>query len=89
MYKRQRVSKGGISSTAVDIKLIAKSAIDHLSSSLILVHNHPAGTMNPSSQDDNLTRRIVEICKIIDVPVQDHIIIGPSSYYSYRDQGKL
>ena len=85
----ERVSKGGISSTAVDIKLIAKSAIDHLSSGLILVHNHPAGTMNPSSQDDNLTRRIVEICKIIDVPVQDHIIIGPSSYYSYRDQGKL
>mgnify|MGYP002534209188 FL=1 len=85
----ERVSKGGISSTAVDIKLIAKSAIDHLSSSLILVHNHPAGTMNPSSQDDNLTRRIVETCKIIDVPVQDHIIIGPSSYYSYRDQGRL
>ena len=45
--------------------------------------------MNPSSQDDNLTRRIVETCKIIDVPVQDHIIIGPSSYYSYRDQGRL
>ena len=85
----ERVSKGGISSTAVDIKIIAKSAIDHLSSGLILVHNHPAGTMNPSSQDDNLTRRIVETCKIIDVPVQDHIIIGPSSYYSYRDQGRL
>ena len=85
----ERVSKGGIASTAVDIKIIAKSAIDHLSSGLILVHNHPAGTMNPSSQDDNLTRRIVETCKIIDVPVQDHIIIGPSSYYSYRDQGRL
>ena len=84
-----RVSKGGTSSTAVDIKLIAKSAIDHLSSAIILVHNHPSGTMTPSGPDDVLTRRIVEICKVIDVPVQDHVIIGPSTYYSYRDNGRL
>lgn len=84
-----RVSKGGSSSTVVDIKLIAKSAIDHLSSALILVHNHPSGTMTPSVPDDSLTRRIVEICKVIDIPVQDHVIIGPSSYYSYRDNGRL
>ncbi len=84
-----RVSKGGTSSTAVDIKLIAKSAIDHLSSAIILVHNHPSGTMAPSAADDALTRRIVEICKVIDVPVQDHVIIGPSAYYSYRDSSRL
>jgi DNA repair protein RadC len=84
-----RVSKGGISSTAVDIKLIAKGAIDHLSSAIILVHNHPSGTMTPSAPDDNLTRRVVEICKVIDVTVQDHVIIGPASFYSYRDEGRL
>jgi len=84
-----RVSKGGTSSTAVDIKLIAKSAIDHLSSAIILVHNHPSGTMKPSGADDMLTRKIVDICKIIDVPVQDHVIIGPSAYFSYRDNSRL
>lgn len=85
----ERVSKGGTSSTAVDIKLIAKSAIDHIASGLIVVHNHPSGTMNPSAPDDALTRRIAEICKIIDIPLQDHVIIGPSTYYSYRDNGRL
>lgn len=85
----ERVSRGGIACTAVDIKLIAKSAIDHLASGLILVHNHPSGTLRPSPQDDTLTRRIVEICKVIDVPVHDHIIVAPTGYYSYRDEGKL
>ena len=83
-----RVSKGGLSSTSVDIKLIAKTAIDHLSSA-ILVHNHPSGTMMPSASDDNLTRRIIDVCKVIDVPVQDHVIIGPSQFYSYRDNNRL
>ena len=86
---KERISKGGLACTAVDIKLIAKSAIDHLSSGIILLHNHPSGTMQPSGQDDNLTRRIIDICKIIDVPVHDHLIIGPTGYYSYRDSGKL
>lgn len=85
----ERVSKGGTASTAVDIKLIAKSAIDHIASAIILVHNHPSGTMHPSPQDDALTHRIVEICKIIDIPVQDHIIIGPANYYSYRDNDRI
>lgn len=86
-----RVSKGGVAATAVDARLIAKAAIDHLSSAIILVHNHPSGNMRPSGQDDSLTRRITEVCKVIDVPVQDHIIVGPSStaYYSYRDNGKI
>lgn len=88
MFK-ERISKGGIACTAVDIKLIAKSAIDHLASGVILIHNHPSGNMRPSGQDDNLTRRIVEICKVIEVPVQDHLIIGPTGYFSYRDNGKL
>lgn len=83
------VGKGGLASTAVDPRLIAKSAIDHLSSGLILVHNHPSGNLRPSVQDDNITRRIVDVAKICDVMVQDHIIIGPTGYYSYRDQGKI
>lgn len=85
----ERMGRGGLASTAVDPRLIAKSAIDHLSSGLILVHNHPSGNLVPSTQDDALTRRIRDVAKICDIIVQDHIIIGPSSYYSYRDQGRL
>lgn len=85
----ERISKGGMASTSVDVRLIAKSAIDHLSSALILVHNHPSGTLRPSPQDDNLTRRITETCKIIDVAVLDHIIVSPTGFYSYRDEGKM
>lgn len=85
----EQLSKGTISSTSVDIRLLAKSAIDHLSSGVILVHNHPSGNLVPSPQDDTLTRRIQEVARLIDVKVFDHLIIGPSSYYSYADEGRL
>lgn len=75
--------------TAVDPRLIAKSALDRLSSAVILCHNHPSGNLSPSPQDDQLTRRIVDVLKIIDVQVLDHIIIGQTGYYSYRDEGRL
>ena len=85
----EQVSKGGQSQTSVDVKLIAKSIIDRLSAGVILCHNHPSGNLVPSAADDSLTRRIAEVCKIIDVAVLDHLIIGPTGYYSYRDQGRL
>lgn len=85
----EQLSKGGTSATVVDVKLIAKSAIDHLSSGIIVCHNHPSGNLTPSGQDDNLTHSIVETCKICDITVLDHIIIGPTGYYSYRDEGRL
>lgn len=85
----ERISRGGIAGTAVDIKLLTKSAIDHLDSGVILVHNHPSGNMTPSGPDDQLTRRITEICKIADISVQDHVIVGPTGFYSYRDNGRL
>ena len=85
----ERMGKGGLAATYVDARLIAKSAIDHLSSSLILVHNHPSGNINPSAGDDSVTRKITEVCKICDIAVADHIIISPSGYYSYRDEGRM
>lgn len=85
----EQISKGGQSQTSVDVKLIAKSVIDRLSAGVILCHNHPSGNLKPSGPDDTLTRRIIEVCKLIEVPVLDHLIIGPSGYYSYRDEGRL
>jgi DNA repair protein RadC len=85
----EQISRGGQSQTSVDVKLIAKSVIDRLSAGIILCHNHPSGNMTPSSADDNLTRRIIEVCKLIDVSVLDHVIVGPTGYYSYRDNSRM
>lgn len=83
------VSRGGVAGTAVDIKLLAKSAVDHLDSGIIIVHNHPSGNLTPSGPDDALTRRIVAICEVVDVKVHDHVIVASNGFYSYRDEGRL
>lgn len=83
------IGQGGIASTTVDIKLILKKALDKLSSSIALVHNHPSGNLTPSIQDDNLTHKISEAAKTIDLKVIDHLIISSSGYYSYNDEGRL
>lgn len=85
----ERISKGGVSSTLVDVKVVARAAIEHLASGIILVHNHPSGNMRPSAQDDSLTRKIKEAVALLDIRVTDHLIIGPVSYYSYADEGRL
>ena len=83
------IGQGGIASTAVDVKLILKKALDKLSSSIALIHNHPSGNLVPSIQDDNLTRKISEAAKAIDLRVIDHVIISSTGYYSYSDEGRL
>ncbi len=81
------VSRGGIAMTAVDVKIVLKQAIECYASSMILFHNHPSGTLTPSPQDDNLTKRICTGASAIDVRVNDHIIVTDAGYYSYRDHG--
>lgn len=83
------ISRGGTAATVVDIKLVLKSAIDRLSSAIILVHNHPSGNLRPSAQDDTLTAKIKKAVEILDIRVLDHIIISPTGYYSYNDEGRL
>lgn len=85
----ERVSEGGMSSAAVDIKKVLKSALNHYSSTIIMFHNHPSGSLVPSGPDDNLTRRVQEGCKAIDIRFNDHIIVTETGYYSYFEQGKL
>ncbi len=89
VIREVRISQGGIAATTVDIKLILKSAIESLASSMILFHNHPSGTLMPSPEDDRLTRRIVEAAKMVDIRVNDHLIVTSHSYYSYNDHGRL
>lgn len=89
VISKERISQGGISGTVVDVKLIMKHAIDRLCSSLILVHNHPSGNLNPSNADDSITKKICTAATYFDISVLDHVIISAGGFYSYRDEGKI
>jgi DNA repair protein RadC len=86
---KHQISKGGVSGTVADIKLIFKKAIEDLASAVILMHNHPSGQLKPSSQDIKLTNKLVETGKIMDIPVLDHLILTNEYYYSFADEGLL
>ena len=84
------VAEGGLTSTIVDVRTILQTALISNATSIILSHNHPAGTARPSCHDDNLTKKIKSACELMDIRVLDHIIVTPEdSYYSYCDEGRL
>jgi DNA repair protein RadC len=84
------VSKGGISGTVTDIRLIYQGAIKANASGIIVCHNHPSGNLNPSESDTKLTHKIKDAGILMDVQLLDHlIIIGDGSYYSFADNGIL
>jgi DNA repair protein RadC len=83
------LSRGGVSGTVADGKIIFKRALENLSSSIILAHNHPSGNLNPSHEDIKLTRKIKEAGALLDIAVLDHVIISESGYYSFADEGTL
>lgn len=83
------LAKGGSTSCVVDIKIILNVAIKAHASSIILVHNHPTGQLNPSQTDKNLTHKLKEACKIVDLDLLDHLIISKESYTSFSDEGLL
>lgn len=86
---KECISRGGTVATVVDVKLIMKHAIEHLASGMILVHNHPSDNITPSAQDDQLTNKIREAARLLDIRVLDHLIIGSASFYSYSDNNRL
>lgn len=86
---RNNLSKGGVSGTVVDAKMIFKMAIEKLASAIILAHNHPSGNLRPSQADISLTNKIRDAGNILDIPVLDHLIIGNGAYYSFKDEGIL
>lgn len=84
-----KLSQGGICGTIMDIKLICKYAVDALASSVILAHNHPAGNLNPSNADIEITNKIKAALNIVDSQLIEHIILTSDSYYSFADNGKI
>ncbi len=83
------MSKGGVSGTVTDVRLILKRAIELLASGIILVHNHPSGNLRPSPDDDRITTKAKEAAKLLDINVLDHLIITPTNYFSYNDNGRI
>lgn len=89
LIKEMRISHGGITETAVDIRIIMKEAILNNTTVLAVCHNHPSGNVQPSRQDDNLTDRIRKACDIMRIYFLDHVVITDGAYYSYREQGRV
>lgn len=82
-----QLSKGGISGTIVDARLIFRLALENRATGLILCHNHPSGNLLPSEADKEITRRIKAAGEILDVKILDHLIITETKYYSFVDEG--
>lgn len=86
---KSQLSKGGITGTVVDVRLIFKLALEQNATSIILVHNHPSGSLQPSEADFEVTKKIKIAGKTLDISVIDHIIITETSYYSFKDEAKI
>lgn len=89
IIKTQRISKGGLSGTAADIRIILRDALLCNATSLAIVHNHPSGNIRPSLEDDRLTTNLSDACKILNIRLIDHIIVTDGNFYSYADEGRI
>lgn len=85
VIKTECISRGGVSGTVVDIRLILKLAIECLASAIVIAHNHPSGSLKPSEADKALTKKVKEAGKLMEIELQDHLIIGEQNYYSFGD----
>jgi DNA repair protein RadC len=90
ILKVQNISKGGVTGTVVDSKIIFRLALETPGcTGIILSHNHPSGSILPSDADKQITRKLVEAGKILEVYVHDHIIVGDKQYFSFADEGLM
>ncbi len=82
-----QLSKGGITGTIADVRLILSVALKTLATGLILAHNHPSGNLKPSEADKQITNKIRQASKLLDIELIDHIILSVEGYYSFMDEG--
>jgi DNA repair protein RadC len=86
IYKSQ-LSKGGITGTIVDVRLIFKTALENNATSIIITHNHPSGKLQASDADKEITKKLKLAGEQLDIRVLDHIIITETGFYSFQDEG--
>jgi DNA repair protein RadC len=89
VLKTVRIAQGGITATVVDARLIFKIAFEVYATALILVHNHPSGQLTPSRADIDLTKRIADFGKMIEINILDHLIVTTNNYFSFADENML
>jgi len=89
VIRKIQLSKGGITGTLVDIRLALKKALEVGATGIILVHNHPSGTLKPSEADKQLTKKLKTAGESLDIKVLDHVIITEKSYFSFADENVL
>ena len=87
--KKKRISEGGVSGTVADPKIIYKLALEELASGIIVAHNHPSGNLQASQSDLDLTRKLKEAGKFLEIQLLDHIIIANQKYLSFADEGMM
>ena len=84
------LSKGGITGTVADPRLVLSVALKTAATGVILAHNHPSGNLQPSIQDKDITKKIQEACKLLDITLLDHlIVVADGAFYSFADEGQL
>lgn len=83
------VSEGGITGTVADPRVILRKALEQDAVNIILCHNHPSGSLKPSRADEQLTSKIKEAARFLDIAVLDHVIVSEDGYYSFADEGLL
>lgn len=83
------ISQGGMSSTVVDPKIIIRKALEQDAVKIILCHNHPSGNLQPSDEDQKLTRRLCDAATLLDMKVLDHLIVSTQGFFSFADEGLL
>ncbi|MBR1558123.1 MAG: DNA repair protein RadC [Prevotella sp.] len=88
LIKKVRISHGGITETAVDIRIIIREAVLANATILAVCHNHPSGSLTPSRADSELTKSIQHACELMRIHFMDHVIITDGQYYSYHEVGK-
>ncbi len=87
VIKKKRVSEGGVSGTVADPKIIFKMALEELACGIVMAHNHPSSNLTPSQSDRDLTKKMKEAGKFLDVQLFDHIIVAGNKYFSFADEG--
>ena len=89
LIKKMCISRGGLTETAIDVRVIIKQAIMSNATVIALCHNHPSGGLRPSGADDSLTNKVKDACNLMSLFFLDHVIITDGGYYSYSEEGRI
>jgi DNA repair protein RadC len=84
-----KISQGGITGTVIDVRIVAKYAVDSLATSVILAHNHPSGNLKPSQADISITEKVKNALALLDIKLIEHLILTVDGFYSFADEGHL